>query len=398
MKQEIQYNLLNLPSSINYQSGNMASYVYSASGAKLSVTYTNGATTTNNQYCGNMLYEDGTLKQILIDCGYITFSGTTPQYHFYLQDHLGNNRVVVSAGGTVEQVNHYYPYGGLMSESTNGDLQRFKYNGKELDRMHGLDWYDYGARHFDAARVSWPTMDPLAEKYYDVSPYVYCGNNPVRRIDPTGMIWEDPKEAEELVKNINRRISQLESKNQKIQSKIDSGKYSEKKLKKFSSQKQENSEMISNLRQSVNDIDKLGKDANTYAFRHKDGGAHHVVKEKGIVYIETSSDALSIHEITHVRQSLDNGGLQFSSNNQLNNIGNNIKGEKGFEIRANAEVEAYQMQYSYDPSSYVGQATSLNGIDAASVGNITNERGERVYNFINVWIKFVNQRNKIIGR
>ena len=57
MKQEIQYNLLNLPTSINYQSGNMASYVYSVSGAKLSVTYTNGATTTTNQYCGNMLYE-----------------------------------------------------------------------------------------------------------------------------------------------------------------------------------------------------------------------------------------------------------------------------------------------------------------------------------------------------
>ncbi len=35
----------------------MTDYTYSASGAKLSVTYTNGVTTTNNQYCGNMLYE-----------------------------------------------------------------------------------------------------------------------------------------------------------------------------------------------------------------------------------------------------------------------------------------------------------------------------------------------------
>ena len=45
----------------------------------------------------------------------------------------------------VEQVNHYYPYGGLMGESTNSDAQPYKYNGKELDRHHGLDWYDYGA-------------------------------------------------------------------------------------------------------------------------------------------------------------------------------------------------------------------------------------------------------------
>ena len=75
--------------------------------------------------------------------------------------------------GAIEQVNHYYPYGGLMGESTGDDVQHYKYNGKELNRMHGLDWYDYGARHYDAAIVSWPTMDPLAEKYYSISPYAY---------------------------------------------------------------------------------------------------------------------------------------------------------------------------------------------------------------------------------
>ena len=47
--------------------------------------------------------------------------------------------------GEVEQVNHYYPYGGIMAESTNESVQRYKYNGKELDRMHGLDWHDYEA-------------------------------------------------------------------------------------------------------------------------------------------------------------------------------------------------------------------------------------------------------------
>ena len=87
---------------------------------------------------------------------------------------------------TYQQVNHYYPYGGVMGESSGGDIQPYKYNGKELDRMHGLDWYDYGARHYDAAIVSWPTMDPLSEKYYSISPYVYCHNNPIRSIDING--------------------------------------------------------------------------------------------------------------------------------------------------------------------------------------------------------------------
>lgn len=33
------------------------------------------------------------------------------------------------------------------------------------------------------------TMDPLAEKYYSVSPYAWCGNNPVKYIDPDGRDW-----------------------------------------------------------------------------------------------------------------------------------------------------------------------------------------------------------------
>ena len=50
-----------------------------------------------------MVYENGVLKQILVDGGYVTFDGTTPVYHFYIRDHLGNNHVVVKADGTVRQ-------------------------------------------------------------------------------------------------------------------------------------------------------------------------------------------------------------------------------------------------------------------------------------------------------
>ena len=186
----IQYNLLNLPTSITYSNGKSAAYIYDASGKKLRTSYkaSPSAAVQQTDYCGNMIYENNVLKQILIDGGYITFSGSTPQYHYYLKDHLGNNRVVCSASGTVEQVNHYYPFGGLFGESTSGDTQRFKYNGKELDRMHGLDWYDYGARHMDGMRFT--TIDPLAGDYYSISPYAYCANNPINGIDPDGRsIW-----------------------------------------------------------------------------------------------------------------------------------------------------------------------------------------------------------------
>ena len=208
----IQYNSLNLPTGITYSNDpnnpvvKKADYTYSASGAKLMTTYTNGATTTNNAYCGNMIYENNVLNQIQVDGGYITFSGSTPVYHCYLKDHLGNNRVVARSDGTVEQVNHYYPFGGLMSESTDGDVQRFKYNGKELDRMHGLDWYDYGARHMDGARGQFTTKDPLCEKYYNISPYAYCANNPINAIDINGdSIYMDQKSIAALINGLKDR-------------------------------------------------------------------------------------------------------------------------------------------------------------------------------------------------
>jgi RHS repeat-associated protein len=70
---------------------------------------------------------------------------------------------------------------------TGQNEQPYKYNGKELDRMHGLNMYDYGARMYSPVIGRFTTMDPLAEKYYNISPYAYCANNPVNAIDPTGM-------------------------------------------------------------------------------------------------------------------------------------------------------------------------------------------------------------------
>ena len=69
----------------------------------------------------------------------------------------------------------------------NADFQPYKYNGKELDLMHGLNTYDYGARQHDPILARWDRIDPHCEKYYNVSPYAYCHNNPVMLVDPNGM-------------------------------------------------------------------------------------------------------------------------------------------------------------------------------------------------------------------
>ena len=59
-------------------------------------------------------------------------------------------------------------------------------NGKEFDELHGLNTYDYGARQYAPLLPMWDRVDPLVEKYYGVSPYAYCANNPVTFVDPDG--------------------------------------------------------------------------------------------------------------------------------------------------------------------------------------------------------------------
>lgn len=138
------------------------------------------------RYCGNYIYSGPALSQILIDGGYITLdSSGNPSYYFYVQDHQGNNRLVLSASGGVEEVNSYYPYGGLMSMST-ASTQRFKYNGKELNQHSYMMWYDYGARQSAPLLGRFTSMDPLCENYYPISPYAYCVGNSVRFVDPDG--------------------------------------------------------------------------------------------------------------------------------------------------------------------------------------------------------------------
>ncbi|HCC17681.1 MAG TPA: hypothetical protein DEP83_03820 [Porphyromonadaceae bacterium] len=196
----ITYYALNLPSVITFTDGNTITYGYDATGSKLSVAYTAGGTTTKTEYAGNKVYKNGTLSMILTEEGYITLSGSTPSYHYYLKDHQGNNRVVLSQSGTVEQVNHYYPFGGLFGEGLQAVNQPYRYNGKELDRFQNLDLFDYGARHYDAALGKWLIPDPLAEKYYSISQYAYVANNSVNLIDPTGMSYDWIQDKENRIK------------------------------------------------------------------------------------------------------------------------------------------------------------------------------------------------------
>ena len=112
-----------------------------------------------------------------------------PESEYYLKDHLGNTRIVINNNAQLVEQHDYYPFGLEFAGRQGGDI-KYRYNGKELQDMkiggRGLDWYDYGARFYEPALGRWHVLDPLAEKAYETSSYVYVRNNPLNAIDPDG--------------------------------------------------------------------------------------------------------------------------------------------------------------------------------------------------------------------
>ena len=194
---------LSLPQVVTFGNGATITYYYAADGTKVRTVHVVNGATTQTDYCGNVIYENGVQKLLQTEEGYVDLSNPNT-YHYYLKDHQGNNRVVIDGSGTVKETNHYYPFGGLFASST---IQPFKYNDKEFDSKNGLNWYDYGARHYDAALGRWHVVDPSAENYYSIAPYIYCDNNPVGKIDPNGKDYWSTNDPEEIKRMLSHLVS-----------------------------------------------------------------------------------------------------------------------------------------------------------------------------------------------
>ena len=184
----ITYNEIGMPRCISFKGGGKTEYIYSATGEKLQVKHTpsigDKAIITN--YCGEAVFDDINLETVFFDCGYMSYKHTSkPVFYHYVKDYQGSNRVIYNAkNDEAIQWISYYPFGSILNSNQDVDFQRYFYNGKELESLQGLFLYDYGARFYDGIRFT--TMDPLAEKYYSISPYAYCGNNPINAVDLNG--------------------------------------------------------------------------------------------------------------------------------------------------------------------------------------------------------------------
>ena len=159
-------------------------YWYSAAGIKLRENTTD--------YSGSLVIKNGTLDKLLVPTGYVAANGnitSNGQYVYFVKDHLGSIRATVAQNGTVLERYWYGPYGddvpapGQTTVQTSTTDNPYRFSGKERTAAD----YDFGARRYLPFRVPrWTTMDPLAEKYFPITPYAYCAGDPVNYWDPEG--------------------------------------------------------------------------------------------------------------------------------------------------------------------------------------------------------------------
>ena len=237
------YNILNLPASVTNVMNQSVTYKYLADGTKISALSEEGE---GKEYRGTFIYdrhsaegsdwselgsiawEEGRIvvkpgndmvDSLAVDSLYVEdfpiegeeivvdSTAVVPFYlHdlWYVKDHLGSVRSVVllgedytGAAAVVEQ-NGYYPFGTRIAGTAGAAADsldyanRYRFCGKEEQDFSpslNLELLDFGARYYDPFTCRWTTQDPFAEKYYGLSPYSYCANNPVTLIDPTGEQW-----------------------------------------------------------------------------------------------------------------------------------------------------------------------------------------------------------------
>ena len=104
--------------------------------------------------------------------------------YYYHPDHLGSAAWVTHGAQAVQFV-HYMPFGEMWyNQQGSAYNERYKFTGKERDAETGYDYF--GARYYASGNLSWLSVDPLADKYPNISPYAYCNWNPIKFVDPDG--------------------------------------------------------------------------------------------------------------------------------------------------------------------------------------------------------------------
>jgi hypothetical protein len=215
------------------------------------------------------------------------------------------------------------------------------------------------------------TVDPLAEKYYSISPYAWCGNNPVNRIDPDGREWKEKVDediAKQLQQQIASRDKSLEKQEAKINAEIEkienNAKLSDEKKTQQIAKQQGKLENVQTQRTVLSNLDKgitqLGDSKTSYTFNTVGTGTTATLSSMSdgtIVINNYGATGNRAHETTHAIQ-YDNGKITFNPLGSNNALMQNPQA---------LEIQAYATEYSITngivPSSDAKHPRTIFGIN-----------------------------------
>ncbi|MBE9128306.1 MULTISPECIES: SpvB/TcaC N-terminal domain-containing protein [unclassified Coleofasciculus] len=210
---QIQWDFKDQMQQVDLGGGGTAYYIYDASGQRVRKVHEhNGATVEERIYLGgyeiyrkrngNGLKLERETLHVMDDRQRIALVETktvdtenssetpllAPIIRYQLGNHLGSVSLEVDVVGAVISYEEYHPYGTTAYRSGRSaaevSLKRYRYTRKERDEESGL--YYHGARYYVPWLGRWLKSDPHKENYFDISPYVFVLNNPIRITDPDG--------------------------------------------------------------------------------------------------------------------------------------------------------------------------------------------------------------------
>ena len=121
-----------------------------------------------------------------IDVNTLQPTGTPNDIYYYHPNHLGNTAFITDNNATITQGFLYAPFGEITTEYNinfgNNVIPKYSFNAKELDEETGM--YYYEARYYEPPVFT--SRDPMMDQKPWLTPYHYCSNNPVGRMDPSG--------------------------------------------------------------------------------------------------------------------------------------------------------------------------------------------------------------------
>ena len=296
-----------------------------------------------------------TLRDMSTPEGVVTKNGGNYYYKYFLRDYLGNVRDVLSCsksgGYQEEQFTNYDPL-GLAISKIGGD-NPYLYNGKELysdfsDAYEGV--YDFGARYYNPLYGRWFAQDP--EKQF-INPYLYCANNPILFVDPDGRKI-DPKIFRDLISWLRLNKSIYEDRNSELESNMN-GSNNKRKITKMKKEYDENEEYINEIEKIEEILCKMDADPVNFIFNKSNVQAKSVYQNTdNNVVIQYSTLGEAFHEVRHIGQGYDAGGLKFEETVKVRGLLYAVSSDSGMSERikdkqmTSYEVDAYRSQFMAD--------------------------------------------------